>query len=414
MCSILKYEFKAIITAFQHGFFTGRSTSTNLVSFTNYAVDTIESGAQLDVIYTDFSKAFDRISHKLLLRKLSDIGVHSSLLKWIQSYLEDRRQFVKIGDFVSYTFDVRSGVPQGSHLGPLFFIIFVNDIVKIFEYAACEMYADDLKVFMPIRTIDDALKLQTDLDRLSEWCNNNSLFLNVSKCKAMTFHRKRIAMHFAYQLNRADVCRVDEIKDLGVMFDEKLSFNKHIDMVISKAYSTLGFVMRVCSEFRDPLVLKSLYFAHVRSILEYASVVWSPNFITSSNKIESIQKKFLRFVFRRFGWYNVVQYAPYAFKRGLLGIESLETRRRNADALFVFDLILGHIDAPNLLDKIDLNVPSRDLRGRKLLRTRRHRTTYGLSEPISRISSISNSVGHVFDFNLSRTTIRNRLKSLSS
>lgn len=106
VCSILKIEFKAIITAFQHGFFTGRSTSTNLVSFTNYAVDTIESGAQLDVIYTDFSKAFDRISHKLLLRKLSDIGVHSSLLKWIQSYLEDRRQFVKIGDFVSYTFDM--------------------------------------------------------------------------------------------------------------------------------------------------------------------------------------------------------------------------------------------------------------------------------------------------------------------
>lgn len=186
---------------------------------------------------------------------------------------------------------MRSGVPQGSHLGPLFFIIFVNDIVKIFKHAACEMYADDLKVFMPIRTFDDALKLQTDLDRLSVWCKNNSLFWNVSKCKAMTFHRKRTAMQFAYQLNKADFSRVDEIKDLGVMFDEKLSFNKHIDMVISKAYSTLGFVMRVCSEFRDPLALKSLYFAHVRSILAYASVVWSPNLITSPNKIESIKKK---------------------------------------------------------------------------------------------------------------------------
>lgn len=123
------------------------------------------------------------------------------------------------------------------------------------------MYADELKVFMPIRAIDDASKLQEDLDRLSVSCSNNSLFLNV---------RKRDAMHFAFKLNSEDVYGVDEVMDFGVLFDEKLSFNKHTDISISKAYPQLEFVMRVCSEC-DPMALKSLYFAQVRPILEFAS-----------------------------------------------------------------------------------------------------------------------------------------------
>lgn len=193
------------------------------------------------------------------------------------------------------------------------------------------------------------------------------------------------------------------------MNDEKLRFNKHVDYAVSKAYSMLGFIMRVCIEFKDPLALKTLYFAHVRSRLEYGSVVWCPNYASHSIRIESIQKKFLWCVFRKFGWHRYVQYAPYPFKCSLLGIKSLEHRRRDACATFIFDLLSGKIDSMSLLSLIDFNIPTRRLRQYDLLRVRHHRTNYGANEPISYAMGVFNSVANVFDFGLSRRVYRNRL-----
>ena len=138
---------KHVISPCQHGFLAGRSTSTNLTIFSNTILNGLEKGFQFDVVYTDFFKAFDRVNHDILLMKLNKIGFHSNLLNWIRTYLKGRIQFVRINNFLSSPINVTSDVPQGSHLGPLFFLLFINDIPNVFLNSRCLMYADDLKIF---------------------------------------------------------------------------------------------------------------------------------------------------------------------------------------------------------------------------------------------------------------------------
>lgn len=192
----------------------------------------------------------------------------------------------------SKSFKVRSGVPQGSHLGPLLFILFMDDVTKSFKSMKL-LYADDLKLCGKVKSIADAIQLQNDLDLLSNWCKLNRLDLNIDKCKDMSFYRIRSPTHFNYTIDDIELTRVKIIQDLGVWFDEQLTFNRHIDFVTSKAYSMLGFVKRICKQFTNIQALKSIYFAYVRSYLEYASVVWHPYQLIHISRIESIQKKFL-------------------------------------------------------------------------------------------------------------------------
>lgn len=161
------------------------------VLFANYARNVMESGFQVDCIYTDFNKAFNRVQHKVWIIKLSKIGIHSSLLNWLTSYLTDRTQRVKIRGSFSRRIHVRSRVPQGSHLDPLLFLLFINDMVKVFKFSECLLSADDLKIFMKVRNRLDAFRLQMDLDRLVNWCKINRLYLNAKKCFNVTHHRNK-------------------------------------------------------------------------------------------------------------------------------------------------------------------------------------------------------------------------------
>ena len=147
----------------------GRSTVTNLLGFTHFTLDAMESNRQVDVIYTDFRKAFDRVSHRILIEKLRNLGIHSSLLDWIGSYLGGRKQYVKFLGHSSRSFAVKSGVPHGSHIGPLLFNIFINDIVSLLS-SNCLLYADDLKIYRVIASHTDAILLQNDLSMISSRC----------------------------------------------------------------------------------------------------------------------------------------------------------------------------------------------------------------------------------------------------
>ena len=163
------------ISTYQHGFFKGRSTSTNLLELTNFVFHAFSCRHQTDVIYTDFSKAFDTVSHNLLLFKLDLIGFPPKLLSWISSYLTGRTQRVKFNDFTSRMISVTSGVPQGSHLGPILFILYLNDLPSIVKFSKILMYADDVKLFLSIGNTSDCSLLQDDLNRLSEWCIVNNM-----------------------------------------------------------------------------------------------------------------------------------------------------------------------------------------------------------------------------------------------
>lgn len=215
-----------------------------------------------------------------------------NLVCWINSYLSGRFQYVKLSGHESRKFAVKSGVPQGSHLGPLLFILFMDDVTKIFKSMEL-LYADDLKLCGKVKSVADAIQLQMDLDSLSNWCKLNRLDRNIDKCMVMSYFRIRSPIHFQYSIDGIALSRVRMIQDLGVWMDEQLNFDRHIEFVTSKAYSMLGFIKRICKQFTSIEALKSVYFAHVRSYLEYASVVRHPYQLVHMNKIESIQKKFL-------------------------------------------------------------------------------------------------------------------------
>jgi hypothetical protein len=202
----------------QHGFVKGRSTVSNLLEYSSFVMKSIEDRCQVDSIYTDFSKVFDKVRLRLLLDKMWT-DVEPSRCEWLSSSFSGRIQRVRMGDCVSRDILVSSGVPQGSHLGPLFFIWFVNEIFRIFRHVRVLFYADDMELFLPVRGFRDCLNIQGDLNRLAEWCEANALELNVGKCNSITFPRLRHPIEFSCMLGGIILDRGDSIKDLEVIMD---------------------------------------------------------------------------------------------------------------------------------------------------------------------------------------------------
>lgn len=184
----------------QHGFLNGKSTTTNLLIFQKYVLDAFASGYQVDVIFTDFAKAFDKINHNIFSIKLYSFGIRDPFLSWLTSYLTDRIQIVKLNNFHSDPFNIPSGVPQGSHLAPLLFLLFINDLH--FPNSNKLLFADDMKIFRLIKLhYSDSALLQNYLNTLSAWCNSNKLQLNIDKCKVMSFTRSRSPIINDYTIN---------------------------------------------------------------------------------------------------------------------------------------------------------------------------------------------------------------------
>jgi hypothetical protein len=195
------------------------------------------------------------------------VSIELARCMWLGSYLSKRIQKIRISDAVSKDIKVTSGVPQRNHLGPLCFIWFVNSISEIFDYVRVLFYADDMKFFFSVSGFQDFLKIQSDLNKQSEWCDRNSLLLNVGKCKTITFSRSRNPVEFSYMLDETMFDRMSSINDLGVIMDEKMTFSEHVDVMVAKALAMLGFIRRLLLEFRDPYTLKFLYTSLVRSKL---------------------------------------------------------------------------------------------------------------------------------------------------
>ena len=179
----LCYQVSNLISPYQHGFRKKSSTTTNLLHLTTVVFRGFFHQQQTDVIYTDFSKAFDKVNHVLLKKKLYLMGFTDLSLKWIYSYLTNRKQTVLFKNYCSRSIDVLSGVPQGSHLGPLLFSLFINDLPDMIQYSNILMYADDVKIFQCYSQISDQKLLQNDLNSFHVWCNLNLMQLNLKKCK---------------------------------------------------------------------------------------------------------------------------------------------------------------------------------------------------------------------------------------
>ena len=271
----LTVALKPILTEHQHGFMSKKSTVTNLAIISHYILQAVERRHQVDVVYMDFAKAFDVVPHLILFNKLSAYGISGPLLEWLKSYLLNRSQFVEIDNGRSENFKITSGVPQGSNLGPLFFLLFINDLPLFIKYCNILLFADDTKLFLEIKDSKDALLLQSDLDNFSNWCVLNHMSLNVAKCKAVRYTNKRTTIDAFYLLANQTLQFVNQIRDLGVEFQSDCKFTNHINNVGKSALRTLGFINRSLT-FINPSTYILLYNTLVRSIMEYATSIWCP------------------------------------------------------------------------------------------------------------------------------------------
>ncbi|GBL78927.1 putative RNA-directed DNA polymerase from transposon BS [Araneus ventricosus] len=357
----LFHQVKNLISPSQHGFIPKRSTTTNLFCLTNKIISSFQIGSQLDVIYTDFSKAFDSIDFGILLNKLHGLGFHVNLTDWLHSYLCNRSLYVYFNNAVSREFSGTSGVPQGSNLGPLLFILFINDLTSVFKYSECLLFADDLKLFSSMNSNLDAVLLQSDLDCLFKWCTVNKLHLNIEKCSILSYTRKSQPLNHVYKINDLVLSRSDSATDLGIIFDTKLDFSQQINSMVSKAYRRLGILKRKTKEFSSEIALKVLYYAHVRSSLEYCSIIWDPIYRNKIEIIERIQNNFLRYLlYKKNGIY--LQDVSSSYLRHMFNIPSLCSRRDVSCVLFFYKVINGSIDCTDILSAINFAVPARSLR----------------------------------------------------
>lgn len=240
----------------------------------------------------DLSKAFDRVPHRPLIQKLGAVGLTGPILSWLRCYLSDRSQEVAVHGANSIQFPVLSGVPQGSVLGPLLFLVYVNDMCysHLTSDSSLVLYADDTTLYKPLTHFDDLSDFQTDINTILSWFLNNHLSANASKTKTMIISTKKNS-HPQMQLflNNLPIERVSSTKFLGIWIDENLSWSLHIDHICKKARRTIGFIHR--SFASAPFCTRRiLYLALVRPILEYGSVIWHPLNISLTNRIEACQR----------------------------------------------------------------------------------------------------------------------------
>ena len=330
------------------------------------------------------------------------------LTKWLLSYLTGRSANVKLGSARSDYFQITSGVPQGSILGPLLFILFVNDLDSTLKSPKL-FFADDLKLFRFVRCLADCLELQSDIAALLSWCRSNGMEVNTRECCLITFTRKKNPLQFEYNMDSETISRVSLVKDLGITLDSKLTFEEHISITTSKAYVTLGFIRRNTQTFRDIYCLKTLFCTHVRSILEYGVQVWAPYYAVHIDRIEKVQRRFLRYALRHLQWNDPVQLPPYEHRCNLISLPTLAQRRTLLQRLLIFDLLTSNIDCSELLNRIPFNAPPRTLRQQLMFRLPQSRTVYALNNPISACCRRFNEVFECFDYNLSKIVFRSRI-----
>ncbi|CAF4878055.1 unnamed protein product [Pieris macdunnoughi] len=219
----------------QHGFRSTRSTTSNLLNYMANISPVVDSGKQVDAAYFDIKKAFDLVDNDVLLQKFAQVGFTPHLLNFMASFMEDRMQYVEYAGCRSEAYFTRSGVTQGSNLGPMEFMIMLNDLPKVVKNAKCLLFADDIKLYMPIESTDDCIRLQEDIDRVVNWSRRNRLGFNLAKCKVISFSRARFPTRYNYTISGLTLARVSEVKDLGVYFNANLGFAQHVEKTCKKA-----------------------------------------------------------------------------------------------------------------------------------------------------------------------------------
>ena len=323
-------ESSDLLNTSQHGFRKGRSCMSNLLTFLDKITEGIDKGDSIDGIFFDFAKAFDKVPHERLLRKIERFGIGGKLLAWIREWLTDRWQRVGVGGCWSEWRRVWSGVPQGSVLGPVLFLMFIDDLDDGLMSRILK-FADDTKIFGKVDCHEDRNRLQSDLDKLVEWADRWQMSFNVGKCKVM--HLGRRNEEWNYVMSQQRLKAVGEERDLGVTLTDDLKVSGNCRQAYNKANRMLGLLARTV-KFRKLEVMVRLYKSLVRPHLEYCAAAWSPHYCRDRELLERIQHRFSRLV-------PGMREVEYGVRLERLGLMTLEERRNRSDLVEVYKISRG-------------------------------------------------------------------------
>ena len=259
----------------QHGFQKGMSCETQLVLFINDISSHLDQNIPVDTLFLDFQMALDKIPHKRLFLKLTRLNLNPPVYEWLCDFLSNRQQFVCANQLSSRLSPVVSGVPQGTVLGPLLFLIYINDLPNGCT-SKIRLFADDCVIYRPILNNTDILTLQSDLSLIESWCNKWLMSLNVSKTSLLTFHRRQSFVSTKYIIAGSEICAVTSYKYLGVNLCNNLTWSLHISNISNAANCALGYLRRNLRPVPSPVKLLA-YLTLVRPKLEYACSVWDPH-----------------------------------------------------------------------------------------------------------------------------------------
>jgi hypothetical protein len=326
----------------QHGFVKGRSCETNLVEFFDYISQLLDSGICADAIFLDFAKAFDKVPHKRLMEKVKALGIRGEVATWIENWLSGRKQCVVLEGQASGWKAVVSGLPQGSVLGPVLFLIFIRDLDRVLpESIRLRKFADDSKVANKIEDDNDALLLQDALEQLQSWADRWGMQFNHKKCKVMHFGRSNAKN--VYSMGGHMLEATESERDIGVVIANNLKAGENCAKAAKTAMTVLGQIKR-SFKYRDKKVFPALYTRYVRPHLEFSSAAWSPHQQKDIDMLEKVQKRAVNMV-------NGLGGLEYDEKLAALGLEPLADRREFADSLLMFKILNGYCSEPDLLGR---------------------------------------------------------------
>lgn len=316
-----------LICAQQYGFVPKKSAELQLLSAVNDWTAAAEKKRAVDILYLDFAKAFDTVSHVKLIGKLEQYGIKGTLLKWIADYLYNRRQCVQLGEMRSAFALVLSGVPQGSVLGPLLFCLFVNDLPGVVKNAIIRMYADDVKLYMEIKNEADRKLFQKDINAIFVWSMVNNLRLQSTKCCVLHLFPSW-NQNFTYTLGDDQLDSPTEHKDLGVVVDENLDFEAHRKQVVKSANRTAG-VIRRCFQLSSVCFRRKMFQSLILPKLLYCSCVWAPQGKQATTSIEKVLRSFSRSV-------TGIGGLSYRQRLAIMGLNGVTYERVVSDLCMVF------------------------------------------------------------------------------
>lgn len=330
---------RGLLSNDQHGFLKKRSTCTQLLGCLNDWCKIIDDGGVVETVYIDFAKAFDTVCHNKLIHKMKGYGITGNLLSWHNAFLDCRTQRVKINKSFSKPFPVLSGVPQGSVLGPLYFLIYINDILEVVPRGvSCKLFADDVKLysFLPKPDDDNSAFLQEGIGTVALWAEKWQLILSQPKCFCVRFGRGNCNI---YHLGQNLLPVVKSCNDLGVTLASGLKVKTHCLLTAQKAYKVVNVIFRCFLTSRMDTLLQA-FCTYVRPILEYCSPVWSPCYVSDIDIIESVQRYFTRRLFSR------LQLPPRSYPERLLylKLEPLELRRSRADLHMCYSIVHADVN----------------------------------------------------------------------